>query len=139
MSETNMSGSSGRGEVARRPGLIERLRNDRVNSIVWASTLLWGALVLAIDTAVTAVHSFWWDGGVVFLTGLGGIVLADGLYRLLKAGTRRGILVGFILGSVFLGVGIGKWAALQDNVIVAVVLVALAVAILLNAFTRRPS
>jgi predicted membrane channel-forming protein YqfA (hemolysin III family) len=115
----------------------EKWQRDRVNAISWASILIWGALVLLIDTTDYAANLVWWHGWAVFLIGAGVIILLTALYRWLKPEHRRPLIGSFILGIVLLGVGLGDLAKWSGNIIGVVVLVAVAIGILLRAFRRR--
>ena len=115
----------------------EKWQRDRVNAISWASILIWGALVLLIDITDYAANLAWWHGWAVFLIGAGVIILLTALYRWLKPEHRRPLIGSFILGIVFLGVGLGDLVKWSENIIGVVVLVAVAIGILLSAFRRR--
>ena len=115
----------------------EKWQRDRVNALSWASILIWGAVVLLIDITKSAANVAWWEGWSVFLVGAGIIILLTALYRWLKPEHRRPLIGSFILGIVFLGVGLGDLVEWSEQIIGIVVLVAVAIGILLSAFRRR--
>jgi predicted membrane channel-forming protein YqfA (hemolysin III family) len=115
----------------------EKWQRDRVNAISWASILFWGALVLIIDISNYAKELNWWEGWSVFLVGAGVIILLTVLYRLLKPEHRRPIIGSFIIGIVFLGVGLGDMVEWSGQIIGIIVLLAVAMGILISTFRRR--
>lgn len=98
---------------------------DTLSSVVWAIMLIWAGLVFFaantgwLDTIIT--HSFMArylpDEMVVFepviwgiiLLGAGIILLAEAVVRLLMPSYKRRVLGTFILGIVFVGVGLGNF------------------------------
>ena len=116
----------------------EKWRRDRVNAVVWASVAIWGALVLLAESTDFAADNFadWWAAWSVFLAGFGAIVLLGALFRSLSPEHRRPITGSLILGFILLGVGLGD---LLDswNIVWIVILLAIALTILFNAFIRR--
>jgi len=112
----------------------EKWRRDRVNAVIWASVLIWGALILLAETTGFASDSFgdWWEAWAVFFAGTGAIVLLGTLFRALVPEHRRPIAGGLILGFILLGIGLGQLVGW--DYIWVVVLVAIAVIILGRAF-----
>ena len=115
----------------------EKWQRDRVNALSWASILLWGAVVLLVDITKSAASVAWWHGWAVFLVGAGIIILLTALYRWLKPEHRRPIIGSFILGIIFLGIGLGDLVEWSEQIIGIVVLVVIAFGILLSAFRKR--
>ena len=122
----------------RRRHVIERLSRDRSISILWAIILIWGAIVLTVETILPSSNQ-WWNSGGIFLIGTGSIILLEGLYRIIKAERQKRILLRFILGTVFIGAGLATVFSFQGNVIPVILLLLIAVAILVNACLHRSS
>jgi putative Mg2+ transporter-C (MgtC) family protein len=74
--------------------------------------------------------------GIGFL-GAGTILLISGLAVISGTGPRRGVGFRFILGLVFLGIGLGHITNINENEVVAAILVLIAASILWRAFGRR--
>ena len=115
---------------------IERLSRDRSTSILWATILVWGAVVLAIELMLPSDIE-WWNSGGIFLIGAGAVVLLEGLYRVIKAEFQRRLLFRFILGMVLLGAGLATIFPFHGNVAPIIILLMIAGAILLNSYFRK--
>ena len=113
----------------------EKWRRDRVNALMWAVILIWGALVLLAEVTDYSDNFAWWEGWSVFFAGAGTMVLLGTFYRLLVPEQRRPIVGGLILGFVFLGIGLGDLVGW--DYIWVIILIAFAVIILLRAFVLR--
>jgi len=93
-------------------------RRDRLDSIGWAITFIWGALVLLAHLTGFGDDIDWWSGWGVFFTGIAAVVLLGTFIRLLVPEYRRpGLIWGFIFGLILLGIGLGEitlwiWAIL---------------------------
>jgi hypothetical protein len=125
-------------EEEKHKGWGEKWRRDRGNAVIWASVLIWAALVILAGATGFAEDQFgdWWEGWAVFFAGFGAIVLLGSFYRMLAPERRRPVAGGLILGFILLGVGLGDLLESWTYVWVGV-LVALALVILFNAFLRR--
>ena len=125
-------------EEEKNKGWSEKWRRDRVNAVVWSSVLIWAALVILAEATGFADDQFadWWAGWSVFFAGFGSIILLGNFYRMLVPEHRRPVAGGLILGFVLLGVGLGDLLDSWQYVWV-VILVAVALTILFNAFVRR--
>jgi peptidoglycan/LPS O-acetylase OafA/YrhL len=124
-------------EEEKRKGWGEKWQRDRLNAMVWASVLVWAALVILAEATGFADDSFgdWWEAWAMFFAGFGAIVLLGTFYRMMVPEHRRPIAGGLIFGFILLGVGMGE---LLDswNYVWVVVLIAIALIILFNAFIR---
>jgi len=125
-------------EEEKHKGWGEKWRRDRLNALVWASVLIWAALVILASASGFADDNFgdWWEGWAVFFAGFGAVVLLSSFYRMLVPEQRRPVAGGLILGFILLGIGLGQILDSWTYVWVGV-LVALALIILFNAFLRR--
>jgi hypothetical protein len=125
-------------EEEKRKGWSEKWRRDRVNAVIWSSVLLWAALVILAEVTGFADDSFgdWWEAWAMFFAGFGTIILLGTFYRMLVPEHRRPIAGGLILGCILLGIGLGE---LLDtwNYVWVVILIAIALIILFQAFVRR--
>ena len=121
----------------KRGGWDEKWRRDRVNAISWASILIWGAVVLLLSTPSNASELWREHGWSIFLVGTGAIILLTAIYRYLMPEHRRPLIGSFILGAVFIGVGVGDLVAWTQNIVWVVVLLVIAFGILLSAFRRH--
>jgi hypothetical protein len=124
-------------EDEKRKGRDEKWRRDRVNALLWALVLIWGALVILAETTGYAKDNFssWWEGWAVFFVGAGAILLLTAFYRLLVPEHRRAITGNVIIGLVLLAIGLGD--LISWNYIWVIVLIAIALMILLRAFVPR--
>ena len=123
-------------EDEKRKGWDEKWRRDRVNALLWALILVWGALVILAETTGYAEDHFsWWEGWAVFFVGAGAILLLTAFYRLLVPEYRRAITGNVIIGLVLLAIGLGS--LISWNYIWVIVLIAIALMILLRAFVPR--
>ena len=125
-------------EEEKRRGWGEKWQRDRVNAVVWASVLIWAALVLLAEITGYADDHFadWWEGWSVFFAGFGAIVLIAALYRILVPEQRRPVAGALIFGFILLGIGLGELLDSWDYVWVGI-LIAIALIILFHAFVRR--
>ena len=124
----------------------EKYRRDPVNVVVWAAILIWAGLVLLAENlglfgmlareGSDAPWSFLTTtgaGGIIIFIGAGVILLAGVAYRL--AARRRPVRGAIILAVIFIAIGLGdlvKW-----DVVWPIVLVAVGLAIVAGALTRR--
>ena len=122
-------------EDEKRKGWDEKWRRDRVNALLWALILIWGAVVLILDTTGAVDDVSWWQGWAVFFVGAGAILLLTAFYRLMVPEHRRAITGNVIIGLVLLAIGLGD--LISWGYIWVVVLIAIAIMILLRAFVPR--
>jgi len=123
-------------EDEKRKGWDGKWRRDRVNALLWALILIWGALViLAQTTGYAQDHFSWWSGWAVFFVGAGAILLLTAFYRLLVPEHRRAITGNVIIGLVLLAIGLGD--LISWSYIWVIVLIAIALMILTRAFVSR--
>lgn len=122
-------------EDEKRKGWDEKWRRDRINALLWALVLIWGAVVIILDTTGVMDDVGWWQGWAVFFVGAGAILLLTAFYRLLVPEHRRAITGNVIIGLVLLAVGLGN--LISWNYIWVIVLIAIAIMILLRAFVPR--
>jgi hypothetical protein len=125
------------GRLARHQRFEERILKSKNTAMTWAAVLLWGAVSLIIDTIPSVNASATLDGGTIFAMGAGIILLISGLAIMSGAEPRRGMMFRFILGLIFLGIGVGEFTDLNDNIVVAAVLAFIATTILVNTFKKR--
>ena len=137
MTENDSTGQIGNDVPGRRGRTLQHLNHDRSIAIFWSVILVWGAVVLALEMMLPS-NIDWWDSGGVFLSGLGLIILSEGLYRFIKAEYHRRILLRFVLGVVFLGAGLANMFSFQGNMVLIIILLLIAGAILINVFIRNP-
>jgi len=125
-------------EEEKNRGWNEKWRRDRLNAVIWSSVLIWAALIILAEATGFADDQFadWWSGWSVFLSGFGSIILLGTFYRMLVPEHRRPVAGGLILGFILLGVGLGDLLDSWQYVWV-VILIAIALTILFNAFVRR--
>ena len=125
----------------------EKYRRDPVNVVVWAAILIWAGLVLLAEnlglfgTLVRQGSDAPWSfltttgaWGIIFI-GAGVILLAGAAYRLAVPAQRRPVRGAIILAVIFIAIGLGdlvKWDAVWP-----IVLVAVGLAIVVGAITRR--
>jgi hypothetical protein len=124
------------GYPTRQQRFEERFVRNKNTAITWAAVLLWGALSLLLDT-IPAVNDSVLDGGTIFVLGAGAILLLSGMAILFGCEPKRGVMFRLILGFIFLAIGIGEFTALNENIVVAGILVLISGLILTNAFKRR--
>lgn len=125
-------------EEEKRKGWGEKWRRDQVNAIVWASVLIWAALVILAEATGFAEDSFgnWWEAWAMFFAGFGAFILLGTFYRMLVPEHRRPVAGGLILGFILLGVGLGEMLD-SWNYVWVVILIAIALIILFHGFIRR--
>ena len=122
-------------EDEKRKGWDEKWRRDRVNALFWAFVLIWGAVVIILDTTGSVANVSWWQGWAVFFVGAGAILLLMAFYRLLVPVHRRAITGNVIIGLVLLAIGLGD--LISWSYIWVIVLIAIALMILIRAFVPR--
>jgi predicted membrane channel-forming protein YqfA (hemolysin III family) len=122
-------------EDEKRKGWDEKWRRDRVNALLWALILIWGAVVIILETTGAADDISWWQGWAVFFVGAGAILLLTAFYRLMVPEHRRAITGNVIIGLVLLAVGLGD--LISWGYIWVIVLIAIALMILIRAFVPR--
>jgi len=82
---------------------------DRMDTIWWGASFIWGALVLLADIIDFGAGYSWWNGWSVFFTGLGVITLIGTGIRLQLPKYRRRWVAGLVWGILFLAIGLGTW------------------------------
>ena len=122
-------------EDEKRKGWDEKWRRDRVNALLWALILIWGAVVIILEATGVNNDISWWQGWAVFFDGAGAILLLTAFYRLMVPEHRRAITGNVIIGLVLLAVGLGD--LISWSYIWVIVLIAIALMILLRAFVPR--
>jgi hypothetical protein len=115
----------------------QRLVGSRSNAITWAALFLWGAISLILDTMDFTHNNPNWDAGTIFFLGAGAILVISALAVLSGPSPHRRVGFRFILGLVFLGVGLGHVTNINENEVVAAILVLIAAGILWRAFGRK--
>jgi len=110
-------------------------QNDRIDTIWWGVSFIWGALVLLADITDFGASYGWWDGWGVFFTGVGVITLIGTVIRLQLPEYRRKWVAGLIWGILFLAIGLGTWGGVEWLWVVAVLVVG--IVILREAFVRK--
>lgn len=125
-------------EEEKNRGWSEKWQRDRINAVIWASVLIWAALVILAEATGFANDHFadWWAGWSIFFVGFGSIILLGTLYRMLVPEFRRPVAGGLILGFILLGVGLGDILDSWQYVWV-IILISIAFVILFHAFIRR--
>ena len=111
----------------------EKWRRDPVNVASWAAVFIWAGLVLLAHT-LDLFRDF--HTGAVFFTGAGIIILIAAFIRLLVPAYRRAAGGGFVLGLIFLGLGLG-WLVKDWAIVGAIVLIAIGLIILFRGIVRR--
>jgi peptidoglycan/LPS O-acetylase OafA/YrhL len=122
-------------EDEKRKGWDEKWRRDRVNALLWALILIWGAVVIILETTGAADDISWWQGWAIFFVGAGAILLLTAFYRLMVPEHRRAITGNVIIGLVLLAIGLGD--LISWGYIWVIVLIAIALMILIRAFVPR--
>jgi cation transport ATPase len=122
-------------EDEKRKGWDEKWRRDRVNALMWALVLIWGALVILAEATGYKDHFSWWQGWAVFFAGAGAILLLAAFYRVLVPEHRRSVAGSVIIGLVLLGIGLGS--LISWSYIWVVILIVIALLILLRAFVPK--
>ncbi|UCC15921.1 MAG: hypothetical protein JSU58_05980 [Dehalococcoidales bacterium] len=82
---------------------------DRMDTIWWGVSFIWGALVLLAGVIDFGSEYTWWNGWGVFFTGIGIITLVITGIRWQLIKYRYRLLSGFIWATLFLAVGLGAW------------------------------
>jgi len=111
----------------------EKWRRDPVNIASWAAVFIWAGLVLLADT-LDLFRDF--RTGAIFFTGAGIIILIAAFIRLLVPAYRRMAGGGFVLGLIFLGLGLG-WLVENWAIVGAIVLIAIGLIIVFRGILRR--
>jgi len=110
-------------------GWTEKLRSERLDTVVWALILIWGGLVLLAETTHFSWKFDWWGGWSVFFTGAGVIVLAEAVIRLFIPVPRKSMVWSLIIGFILLGIGLGSWSWIWP-----LALIVIGIIILVSAF-----
>lgn len=116
----------------------EKWRHDPINAICWAAIFIWAGLILLGDTTHWGTDTFfWWSTWALIMTGAGAIFLLSAAARLVMPEYRRPIVGNVVLGTIFLGVGLGDMTGWGWTTIGAVVLIVVGLAIILGGIFRR--
>jgi len=110
----------------------EKWRRDPANMASWAGVFIWAGLVL-LNNTLNIVRDI--ETGAVFFTGAGIIILVAALIRLLAPAHRRAAGGGFVVGLIFLGVGLG-WL-INWGIVGPIILIAIGLVIVFRGMTRR--
>ncbi len=110
-------------------------RQDRVDSVGWATAFFWAALVLLAETTNLAANFSWWDGWGVFFAGAGVITLVATAIRLQMPEYRAKWVASLIFGLILLSIGLGGWEGW--GWVWGLVLIAIGVITLRRAFASR--
>jgi hypothetical protein len=111
----------------------EKWRRDPVDAAVWAAILIWAGLVLLADN-MNILGTRWEAWPFIFL-GAGVIVLLGVVFRLVVPAYRKPLTGGLIFGVILLGIGLGELT--RWDVMGALILLAIGVALLLRGITSR--
>jgi hypothetical protein len=110
-------------------------RRDPVASVTWAVVLIWIGVVLLAGNLNVIKGFGWWNTWALCFAGAGVIVLVQAIVRLAMPGYRWGVIGGFILGFILLGIGLG--GMIGWGVFLPLLLIALGLLVLWRAFARR--
>ncbi|MGD0916811.1 MAG: hypothetical protein ABSB22_10155 [Thermodesulfobacteriota bacterium] len=111
----------------------EKWQRNPVRAITLAAILIWAGIVALIQAAKLITAS-WWQGWAVFLIGTGVILLIKAAFRL-RPEYRRPIGGTIVIGIILLGVGLGH--LLGWNYVWPIILIAIGVIIIVQAFSRK--
>jgi len=116
----------------------EKWRRDPLSAIAWALILIWAGMAFLLDNLglledapVLGKIGAW---PLVF-AGAGAILLAMVVVRLILPEHRRPIVGNIILGFILLGIGLGN--LIGTEIIWAVLIIAIGVALLVGGLVRR--
>ena len=101
----------------------EKWRRDPLNIGSWAIILIWAGVVLLLDNLGVFEGHPSLQGWAVFFLGAGAILLVQALIRLAMPEHRRPIGGTFILGVIFLAIGLGDiagWELVWPIAIIAI-------------------
>jgi len=113
----------------------EKWRRDPLNAAVWAIILIWAGLVFLAETLGLLTRFERLETWALIFIGAGLIVLLEVVIRLVVPEYRRPVTGSFIFGVVLLAIGLGNLIGVE--LIWALVLIAIGVAILLRGFFQR--
>jgi hypothetical protein len=113
----------------------EKWRRDPLNAAMWAAILIWAGLVLLADNLQLLTRYERLETWALIFVGAGLIVLLQVLVRLVVPEYRRAVTGSFILGVVLLAIGLGD--LIGTDVVWALVLIAIGVAVLVRGFLWR--
>ena len=82
--------------------------NDKGDTIGWALTLIWGALIILGGWLELGETYTWWNPWGLFFIGIGIIGLAGSLLRFLIKDIPNASLWDFLFGIFFLSLGLGN-------------------------------
>jgi hypothetical protein len=116
----------------------EKWRRDPIGSLTWPLILIWAGVVLLLenlgllrDVGTLGRIDVW---SLIF-AGAGVIVLVMVVIRYLMPEYRRPLTGNIILGFFFLGIGLGE--ILGWEIVWAIIIIAIGVALLLGGLLRR--
>lgn len=107
--------------------VVEWWHNDRMDTIWWGLSFIWGALVLLAGITDFGSGYTWWNGWGVFFTGLGIITLIGIIIRLQLPKYRRKLVSGLIWGILFLAIGLGTWGNFEWFWVAAIFIVGISI------------
>jgi cation transport ATPase len=113
----------------------EKWQRDPISVVVWALIFLWAGLVLLGNNLGISSNFTWWNSWALIFAGAGVLAIIGALIRLAVPGYRRPIAGTFIIGIVFLGIGLGE--IIGWSVVWPIVLIAIALLILVFGFRAR--
>jgi hypothetical protein len=113
----------------------EKWRRDPLNAAMWAAILIWAGLVLLADNLQLLTRYERLETWALIFVGAGLIVLLQVLVRLVVPEYRQAVTGSFILGVVLLAIGLGD--LIGTDIVWALVLIAIGVAVLVRGFLWR--
>jgi low affinity Fe/Cu permease len=113
----------------------EKWRRDPLTAAGWAAILIWAGLVLLADNLGFLTRFERMEAWALIFIGAGLIVLLGVVIRLVVPEYRRPVTGSLILGAVLLAIGLGD--LLGTDLVWALVLIAIGVAVLLRGFLWR--
>ena len=113
----------------------EKWRRDPLNAAMWAAILIWAGLVLLADNLQLLTRYERVETWALIFVGAGLIVLLQVLVRLVVPEYRAAVTGSFILGVVLLAIGLGD--LIGTDIVWALVLISIGVAMLVRGFLRR--
>jgi hypothetical protein len=119
----------------------EKWRRDPINAASWAAIFIWAGLVLLGNTSNWGPDTFrWWNEGnwwAIIMAGVGAILILCGLIRLFMPEHRRSIIGNFILGTIFLGVGLEELSDWDWGVAGAFIFIVVGLLIIFSGIFRK--